>query len=151
MKYTAPVLGILMLILSGCTTPTNNSQSPTQNTAATAQQNQPELTVSNPAEALAVVGELLSAMQANDAGRIQAVFSQDAQNGNNALMSGEAFRAWLESDIIAAEAQVIDSELSVAEGGIVVTGTYIDNSGFQRPVNLLMLVEDGKITSWTTR
>lgn len=54
----------------------------------------------------AIVETLLTAMSAKVAARIRKLFADTAtqQYGVGALKSGEAFRAWIESDVIAAEA-----------------------------------------------
>ena len=101
----------------------------------------------------AVVSELMDAMQENDADRIQAVFSQDASQayGNGSPKSGDAFRAWLQSDIIRPHGRVEGAELTVDGESVVVMGQYRNNGGYTAPANFLMQVEDGKITSWQMR
>jgi ketosteroid isomerase-like protein len=101
----------------------------------------------------AVVRELLDAMSANDAARIRAVFAPSARQayGDSPPKTGEAFSAWLKSDIIDRHGQVSSPRLAVGEGGVVVTGQYRNNAGYSSAANFLIKVEGGKIVSWQMR
>lgn len=100
-----------------------------------------------------VVGELVAAMEANEADRIRAVFAEDASQayGGGNPKSGDDFRAWLESDIIEPHGRVEDAQLAVDGNAVVVTGQYRNNGGYSSAADFLMMVEDGQIVSWQMR
>lgn len=101
----------------------------------------------------AIVLELIDAMQANDGDRIRAVFADDASQayGAGSAKSGEAFRAWLESDIIEPHGRVENPSLAVNGDEVVVTGQYRNSNGYRSAANFLMIVEGDKIASWRMR
>lgn len=101
----------------------------------------------------AVVRNLVAAMQARDAEMIRASFSQDAGQAYGAgnPKTGDAFRAWLESDIISAQGRVNDPEFTVDGDMVVVTGQYENAGGYRSAADFLMGVKDGKIVSWRMR
>jgi hypothetical protein len=101
----------------------------------------------------AVVRELLAAMAANDAARIRASFAPSASQayGDGRAKSGDAFSAWLKSDIIDRHGQVINPRLAVSGSEVVVTGQFRNNAGYTSAANFLIKVEGGKITSWQMR
>ncbi|MHA7835338.1 MAG: nuclear transport factor 2 family protein [Algiphilus sp.] len=107
------------------------------------------------AEPVQVVGELLSAMEANDAEQIRSLFSSDATQEYERFFSrqkqGDAFRDWLESDIIEVHGRVSNPEITADGNEVVVTGTYTNNDDYSSPADFLFVVEGGKITSWTMR
>lgn len=101
------------------------------------------------------VAELLKAMQDNDAEQIREAFadnaSQEYERWYKRKNSGDRFKSWLESDIINVHGQVIEPALKVSGNQVVVTGTYKNNDGYSSPANFLLVVEQGKIVSWTMR
>ena len=102
-----------------------------------------------------VVSELISAMEANDAARIRAVFtenaSQEYERWYARKKTGGKFWAWLKSDIIDVHGRVINPELKVDGNQVVLTGTYVNNDNYQSAADFLLVVENGKIISWTMR
>lgn len=110
-------------------------------------------TAQQPATPQAVVQELVDAMQVNDADRIRAVFAQDAQQayGAGSPKSGDAFRAWLESDIIAPHGRVEGADLAVDGASVVVTGQYRNDNGYTSAADFLFTVEADRIISWQMR
>lgn len=100
-----------------------------------------------------VVGALLAAMKQNDGVRIAAVFAEDAGQayGQGRLKSGDAFRTWLQSDIIAVAGRVSDPVITPDAANVVVTGMYQNANGYRSPADVLFTVEDGKIAKWTLR
>lgn len=102
-----------------------------------------------------VVAELLKAMQENDAEQIREAFadnaSQEYERWYKRKNSGDRFKSWLESDIINVHGQVIEPVLKMTGNQVVVTGTYKNNDGYSSPANFLLVVEQGKIVSWTMR
>lgn len=103
----------------------------------------------------AVVTALLNAMKNNNAEQIRAVFadnaSQEYERWYKRKNSGDRFKSWLESDIINVHGQVIEPALKMMGNQVVVTGTYKNNDGYSSPANFLLVVEQGKIVSWTMR
>jgi hypothetical protein len=101
----------------------------------------------------ATIETLMNAMRAKDAATIRTLFDANGQQqyGNASPKTGKAFLAWIESDVIAAEAVVDDTVMSQAEGGIVVTGTIRNNNGYKNKANFLFKVDAGKINSWHIR
>lgn len=102
-----------------------------------------------------VVTALIRAMDANDADRIRSLFAEHATQKYERWYafkkSGDKFRAWLESDIIAVHGQVKNPNIKADGNEVVVTGTYSNNDGYSSPANFLLLVENRKIVSWTMR
>lgn len=102
-----------------------------------------------------VVAELISAMEVNDADRIRAVFADDAtqeyERWYARKKTGDKFRAWLESDIIKMHGRVINPKLEAVSNKVVVTGTYVNNDNYRSAADFLLVVEKGKIVSWTMR
>lgn len=102
-----------------------------------------------------VVTALLNAMKNNNAEQIRAVFadnaSQEYERWYKRKNSGERFKSWLESDIINVHGQVIEPVLRATDNQVVVTGTYKNNAGYSSPANFLLVVEQGKVVSWTMR
>ena len=102
-----------------------------------------------------VVTVLLNAMKNNNAEQIRAVFadnaSQEYERWYKRKNSGDRFKSWLESDIINVHGQVIEPALKVSGNQVVVTGTYKNNDGYSSPANFLLVVEQGKVVSWTMR
>lgn len=100
-----------------------------------------------------VVRELLSAMDAKSSERIGNVFSKNASQayGEGQPKSGDAFRKWLESDIVKREGRVLDPQLSTDGNSVVVTGEYVNNLGYRSAANFLFKVENGKILLWQMR
>lgn len=100
-----------------------------------------------------VVSELMSAMRANDATRIRAVFADTASQayGAGSPKSGEAFRAWLQSDIIDRHGQVENPQLTIDGNEVVVTGEYRNNRNYRSAADFLFRVDGGKIVSWQMR
>lgn len=99
------------------------------------------------------VRALLDAMARKDSAAIRAQFAVDATQayGTGAWKTPEAFKRWLETDIIAAEGVVTDAKF-VAEGQtVVVTGRYRNKSGYSSAANFLFEVSSGKITRWRMR
>lgn len=101
----------------------------------------------------ALVRELLDAMLVNDGARIRAVFAHDARQvyGDGRPKSGDAFFAWLKSDIIDQHGQVANPQLTNRGTEIVVTGQYRNKSGYSSAANFLINVRNGKIASWQMR
>ncbi len=101
----------------------------------------------------AIVETLLTAMSAKVAARIRKLFADTAtqQYGVGALKSGEAFRAWIESDVIAAEARVDGASIVAAGDAVIVKGTIRNNRGYANAADFLFRVERGKIASWQIR
>lgn len=100
-----------------------------------------------------LVAQLLNAMQANDAKRIRSLFAENAQQsyGNGKPKSGDAFRAWLQSDIISVHGRVENSRISAKGNDVIVTGQYRNTSGYRSKANFLFKVANGKIVSWQMR
>lgn len=100
-----------------------------------------------------IVTELIEAMDANDAERISGFFSDDASQayGNGTPKSGDAFRRWLQSDIIGVKGRVADPVIKADGNSVVVTGEYRNANGYTSKADFLLTVEDGKIISWTMR
>ncbi|WP_300581889.1 hypothetical protein [uncultured Pseudoalteromonas sp.] len=102
-----------------------------------------------------VVTVLLNAMKNNNEEQIRAVFadnaSQEYERWYKRKNSGDRFKSWLESDIINVHGQVIEPVLKMTGNQVVVTGTYKNNDGYSSPANFLLVVEQGKIVSWTMR
>lgn len=100
-----------------------------------------------------VVQALVDAMQSNDAEGIRAAFADDARQayGAGPARTADAFRAWLESDIIAPHGRVEDAVLAVEGDTVVVTGRYRNDNGYTSAADFLMTVADGRITSWQMR
>jgi hypothetical protein len=101
----------------------------------------------------AVVQNLVDAMQANDAERIRAAFAADASQayGAGRPKSGDAFRAWLESDIIEPHGRVEEASIAVDGPSVTITGRYRNDNGYTSAADFLMVVEDGQIISWQMR
>jgi ketosteroid isomerase-like protein len=101
----------------------------------------------------AVVEKLLKAMQAKDATAIRSAFAPNAsqQYGEGKPKTDYAFRAWVESDVIAAEPVVDDASVSATGDGVVVTGTISNNRGYRAKANFLFTIEGGKIKHWQIR
>jgi len=99
------------------------------------------------------VTELIQAMEAKDAERIRAVFAEEASQryGDGQPKTGDRFRAWLQSDIIAAEGRVADPVVSADGSAVTVTGEYRNKNNYRSAANFLFEVAGGKITSWTMR
>jgi len=100
-----------------------------------------------------VVFELIDAMAVNDAERIRAVFAEDARQayGQGQPKSGDAFRAWLETDIVDVYGRVDDAAFYGEGNSVVVTGQYQNNNGYSNAANFLLIVENGQIVSWQMR
>lgn len=116
------------------------------------------LTIAAPAVATSdtpeiVVQALVDAMQANDAEGIRAAFAAEARQAYGAGIpkSGDAFRAWLESDIITPHGRVEDAALTVEGNAVIVTGRYRNANGYTSAADFLMTVEEGQIVSWQMR
>jgi ketosteroid isomerase-like protein len=101
----------------------------------------------------AAVEELLKAMQAKDAAAIRAAFAPNAsqQYGEGKPKTDDAFRAWVETDLIAAEPVVDNAIVSATDEGVVVTGTISNNRGYRAKANFLFTIEAGKIKHWQIR
>lgn len=102
-----------------------------------------------------VVSALISAMEANDATRIRSLFAKNATQKYERWYafnkSGDKFRAWLESDIIEVHGRVMEPKLKADGKEVVVTGTYVNNDNYKSAADFLIVVEEGKIVSWTMR
>lgn len=100
----------------------------------------------------AIVGELLDAMQTNDAERIRSLFDENVSQayGDGPAKSGEAFFRWLDSDIIQRQGRVENAQLAVNGNEVVVTGQY-HSRGYTSEANFLLTVENGRIVSWRMR
>lgn len=100
-----------------------------------------------------VVRRLITAMQVGDAAQIRAAFAEGAEQayGEGSAKTGDAFRAWLETDIITAQGRVNEPEFAVDGDTVVVTGEYRNASGYRSKADFLMGVEAGKIVSWRMR
>jgi ketosteroid isomerase-like protein len=100
-----------------------------------------------------IVTELMAAMQGNDGDRIRAVFADNAGQayGSGRAKTGDAFRAWLESDIINARGRVENPQVSSDGNSVIVTGQYRNAANYRSAANFLFTVEDGRITNWQMR
>jgi SnoaL-like domain len=100
-----------------------------------------------------VVEALLAAMMANDAPTIRSLFRADAsqQYVNGPHKMGDAFRRWVETDVIAVAAQVDGTTVSVRGADVVVTGTIHNNTGYRTAAVFRFIVEAGKIKRWHIR
>ena len=102
-----------------------------------------------------VVTALIGAMDANDADRIRSLFAEHATQKYERWYafkkSGDKFRTWLESDIIKVHGKVESPNIEADGNQVVVTGSYSNNAGYSSPANFLLVVEGGKIVSWTMR
>jgi hypothetical protein len=98
----------------------------------------------------APVDALLNAMRAKDAGTIRTLFAADAsqQYGNGTPKTGDAFRAWIESDLIAAEPVIDDAVVTATAEGVIVTGMIRNNGGYANKANFLFTVDGTKIRHW---
>jgi hypothetical protein len=101
----------------------------------------------------APVEALIKAMRAKDAATIRALFSANAsqQYGSGTPKTGEAFRAWVESDLIAAEPVIDDAVVTATAEGVVVTGTIRNNRGYANKANFQFKAEGSKIRHWQIR
>jgi hypothetical protein len=104
-------------------------------------------------DANSVVRALVDAMKANDAARIRALFAPQAQQsyGDGRPKSGQAFFAWLESDIIQRKGQVTDPQFAVNGNEVIVTGQFSNSRGYRAAANFRLVVENGRIMSWQMR
>lgn len=113
------------------------------------------LNASEPQTPEQIISALISAMEANDAERIRSLFSENSTQKYERWYafkkSGEKFRAWLESDIIEVHGRVKSPHIKANGNQVAVTGTYSNNDGYSAPANFLLVVEGGKIVSWTMR
>jgi len=102
-----------------------------------------------------VVTELIEAMEANDAEKIRSLFStnatQEYERWWTRKKQGDAFRKWLESDIISVHGRINNPVLKANGNELVVTGTYVNNDNYSSAADFLLVVENGKIMSWTMR
>ena len=91
------------------------------------------------AEPTAVVKDLIAAMASGDADRIRTAFADDASQayGSGSQKSGDAFRAWLESDIIDANGRVDDPEFTTDGTAVMVNGTYRNDNGYSSQADFL--------------
>lgn len=108
----------------------------------------------SPATPEALVAELIDAMAQNDGARIAAVFSDDAEQayGNGPTRAGDAFRAWLQSDIIGAKGRLDEgATLSVDGSSVIATGRYRNDNGYSSEADFLFVVENLKIIRWIVR
>lgn len=102
-----------------------------------------------------VVTELISSMENNDAKKIRSLFSvnatQEYEKWWKRKNQGDDFRAWLESDIISIHGHVKNAVIQADGNQVVVTGIYENNDNYKSPADFLLIVEGGKIISWTMR
>jgi len=100
-----------------------------------------------------IVTTLIEAMAQNDANLIAAQFDTRASQayGQGSQRRGNAFRAWLQSDIIDAKGRVENAELSVQGRAVVVTGRYRNDNGYSSDADFLFIVENDRIVQWTVR
>jgi ketosteroid isomerase-like protein len=98
------------------------------------------------------VRNLIAAMTAGDAAAIRAAFAPDAGQayGPGRLSAPDAFRRWLESDIITRQGRVDEPHFEARGNDVVVTGTY-RSLGYESAANFLFEVRDGRIRSWRMR
>jgi ketosteroid isomerase-like protein len=99
------------------------------------------------------VSDLIEAMAQNDADRIAALFSDSAEQsyGERPPRSGDAFRAWLQSDIVAVNGRLEGAELTSEGQTVIATGRYRNDNGYESDANFLFVVEDQKIIRWIVR
>ncbi len=100
-----------------------------------------------------VVQSLIDAMRLNDGARIRSLFAPQASQayGNGQAKSGQAFFAWLESDIIGRRGQVDDARLSVQGQEVIVTGQFHNSRAYRAAANFRFVVDNGRIVSWQVR
>lgn len=100
-----------------------------------------------------VVQALIDAMAENDPQGITAVFADNARQayGTRTPRTGDAFRAWLQSDIVEDQGRLADAILTTDGNSVVATGTYRNANGYESAADFLFIVEDGRIASWTIR
>ena len=100
-----------------------------------------------------IVRTLIDAMAANDAPAIRVAFAEDAKQayGAGAPKSGEAFRAWLESDIIELQGRVEAPRFRTNGTTVTVTGTYRNDNGYSSEASFLFTVRGGRIVAWHVR
>ncbi|WP_224825916.1 nuclear transport factor 2 family protein [Cognatishimia sp. MH4019] len=101
----------------------------------------------------ALVAELVAAMAENDGARMEPLFAQNASQayGSGRVRSGDAFRSWLQSDIINANGRVENAALAVDGNTVVVTGRYRNANGYSSDADFLFTVEGNQITNWIVR
>ena len=106
-----------------------------------------------PADAVALARQLVDAMTANDAVRLRALFAPQAWQayGDAAPKRGEAFFAWLQSDIIDRAGRVDDAQVEADGNAAVITGRYRNNRGYRSAANFLITAEAGRIVGWRMR
>jgi ketosteroid isomerase-like protein len=111
------------------------------------------LTLAQASDAKSTVETLLKAMRTKDAVTIRLLVDANGsmQYGNGLPKKGKDFVAWIESDVIAAEALVDNAVVTSRSDGIVVTGIIRNNRGYSNKANFLFSVKAGKITRWHIR
>ena len=100
------------------------------------------------------VKALIEAMQAENAERIRAQFSETATQAYGAdgtMKTAQETRKRLESDIINRQGKVANPQYAVInENQVVVKGQY-SSHGYTNKADFLFTVDNGLITSWRMR
>ena len=97
-----------------------------------------------------VIERFVKAVNGNDAKAIKAAFAPNAWTAygeGGARKTGEAFMAWLESDIISVKGKIEVRQKTVNGNSVTIEGRYT-STGWSGNAKYVFTVQNGLITSW---